>query len=288
MRPCWFYAMESRNHWLVCVFIIYFLNGLSLCIHSRSTTALLSGEWFWEVVEVDFKPVNYYYGLVTGRDFVYPQPDCETRVYAPRFPTMAKGTKKGGKGKSRNSANPSAGATSYTGPISLPQAISEHAQITKRLAITGLVTSVSGDVNAIFSSDCTSAGDWSEMSGVYDSYRPLAIKLHYMPLYRYDRISSSTSVVVYPVATVIDYNDGTTALTSWNDAVDYDSFELHHFNTPFTREVRASGVQQMAFFPTSAAPTSLYSIKFWSNSNASAIDIGRYVLEYLVQFKGAR
>lgn len=173
-----------------------------------------------------------------------------------------------------------ADALVYRGPTKLPLSSLNQRIVETELKYTSLVTtSGSGQLIPVFGNAPTNASDWSNLIASFDEYRTLSMVVAFIPKDRYTHTN-----VAYPVSVVVD-NDSSGALSSHAGAAAYESFKLVSLEVPFKTVWKMSGVTQATWI-TTASPTSNAWIKWYSDTLSNSSDYGRFVVSYLVQFRG--
>jgi hypothetical protein len=171
------------------------------------------------------------------------------------------------------------GAVIYRGPISgLPwkQSLDLHTCLLALDVVSS--TSVGGAIGAVFGSSPGTSSDWTAAAGLFREYRTLGIEVTYVPNTKYSTVSQG---VMY---SVVDYQSST-ALASYAAASANSSVGIHDTSGRFTVLARMHNVNDAQWSPT-ASPLSLYWIKLYADTLAAATNYGRYLVRYLVQFRG--
>jgi len=87
-----------------------------------------------------------------------------------------------------------------------------------------------------------------------------------------------------PIAVVVDM-DSSTALSSYVIGTEYSSDKMIAGGTRWTKDAYMSGSENSGFQSTTA-PTATFWIKSYSSQNSVSITLGRFLVYYLVQFRG--
>jgi len=150
----------------------------------------------------------------------------------------------------------------------------------KMIFDTPATTNSSGNLNDVFGNLPSVASNWSNIAAVFDEYRVLAMKLSFKSNF----FTGGTLVSLAPIVSVVDL-DTSPALTSYVFASNYSSAKEFKAMTNWSRTYLMSGTENTGFIST-ASPTTTAYIKVWSASNPASTLIGRYVVNYYVQFRG--
>jgi hypothetical protein len=137
----------------------------------------------------------------------------------------------------------------------------------------------SGNNNLTLGNSPASTSNWSNVSAVFDEYRVLAMKLQYRP-----NEFNGGSVVQAPITSVIDY-DTSAALTGYTLAAQYSSQVEFRGSQNWTRTAYMSGVENSGFVST-GSPGNTFWIKLYTSGNTINTTLGRYVITFVVQFRG--
>lgn len=195
--------------------------------------------------------------------------------------------RKGGRGRQRNisqrTGNISTTATKYSGPI-IPASFKQMNDTrTEILRLdTELVASGSGVIANVLGSNPTAYSNWSGLSVAYDEYRVLSMSVHFEPYQRYHDAALNQS----PIYIVTDRADAT-ALTSYQNALEYGSVTLHNTADRWNKAIKMNGIEDAAWIPISSGVSALY-IKLWSSILTNSTAIGRLSTTLLVQFRGTK
>lgn len=176
---------------------------------------------------------------------------------------------------------PSPNSLSYNGPIAVPHA--------KEQAISNTVvlfdcldfqTTMAGVMNASYGSQPDFAPKWSSFSALWEEFRVLGWKVHYVPSNRYTR----GTVYTAPIVGVVDRKDAA-PLSSYAEASGYESARILSLDTPWTVEVKMQNAEEAQFMPTDSPSSHTY-IKFYGDVLSSSTKYGKVFISYLVQFRG--
>lgn len=190
----------------------------------------------------------------------------------------------GGKGKNgRKHASKnrevSATATQYRGPILLPKSLEQDRPVAMNFSYTAaLNASVGGVVDYVNGSGLAlSAGDWASLAAVWHEYRVLGFEFNYQPLATY---TSSYP----PLIVVMDRNNSAT-LGSYATAANHESAVLLPSRYPWKKLIKMSGIEESVWTPVATTLSTMY-IKLYGDSFATSQNLGRYLMTFLVQFRG--
>lgn len=191
-----------------------------------------------------------------------------------------------GKKKKKSSDQPSANSQSYSGPI-IPRAMKEEEELyTVPLKFTGVVSSTAGGViDSYYSSDPSSyaLSEWTALAGLYGEYRILGMEMKFAPYNRY----SKTTVVCTPLLVLVDRENPTSTLGSYQTAMSHESCRIVTLEDPWTEKARMQNAEESQFIATSSAKA-LWSIKFYADGLSVSTAYGRSFVFLLIQFRGRR
>ncbi len=173
----------------------------------------------------------------------------------------------------------------YTGPIDTLAFREQCDTHTYVLRLAGTIASSAGGViNTVFDSfsqvGATSA--WTQLSALYNEFRVLAMKVHMLPVNKYQTASTQ-----FPILSVVD-RVGTTALSSLTDAAAYASCMEHVTGSTVTRVVRMDGLDEGVFANTASGPSTsarLY-VKLYGSGLAASTNYYQYLNTIVVQMRG--
>lgn len=139
-------------------------------------------------------------------------------------------------------------------------------------------TDGSGNIATVFSAAVAGAQNWTNYAAVFDEYRVLAQKVTFEPFW-------TVNTTFAPFASVIDRSDAT-ALTSYGLAERYASHKKKMGKSSWRQSVSMSSPEEAGFSATTASTTTFWWIKTYSSGNTASQTIGRYNVEFIVQFRG--
>jgi len=139
----------------------------------------------------------------------------------------------------------------------------------------------SGNLTQVFGNNPSSVAGWSSLLGTFDEYRVLGMRLQFLPLEL-----NGALVVQAPIAACVDY-DSLTPATSYVYLAQYDSYyeASQDKADKWHKYALMSGVEN-AGFTTTSSPVNTFWIKTFSSGNTPSVNLGRWVLTYLIQFRG--
>ncbi len=184
---------------------------------------------------------------------------------------------------SSNTGNISMTALRYNGPIipsSFKQGIDTRTEVMR--LDQDLTSSGSGVLATVVGSNPQSYSNWTALSAAYDEYRVLSMSSHFEPYQRYHDATLNTS----PIYVVIDRADST-ALTSYQNALEYSSVSLFNTADRWNKTVKMNGVEDAVWTPVSTGVSTLY-IKMYASILTNSTAIGRLATTVLVQFRGTK
>jgi len=191
------------------------------------------------------------------------------------------GMRRGRKGARGAAREISEAATQYSGPATLGRAVRGIDLHTLDLHYEmPFGSDVSGNIIQVFSNNPSGGSNWTAISGTFEGYRTLAMRLSYTPANRYTR----GTVATYPIVTTIDYED-LANLGSYAQAAYSSSFRSHTLDDPFSVTARMFGVESAGFVPTST-PVNTFVIKCYANNLSISTLYGLLIIDYRVQFRG--
>ncbi len=144
-----------------------------------------------------------------------------------------------------------------------------------------LTADASGNLATVWSSDPSSGSNWVNYAATFDSFRCLGMRVSFEPNHV---VGGSTSTVFGPISIVTDY-DSSTALVSHATAARFANYQEVPGNRKWKHTAAMFGVEA-ARFVDSSAPQSFFWIKIYSTGNTNNLTIGRFHIDYVVQFRG--
>jgi hypothetical protein len=140
----------------------------------------------------------------------------------------------------------------------------------------------SGVINNVFSTDPSTAPDWSSLQAEFDEFRVLAMEVHWVPRNKYDYSTLTPRPTIF---SIVDHSDGVAALSSYDTAVQYESAVLHSTADEFKTRWSMSGTDEAGYIPT-ASPSPVGSVKYYSSYSGATGTAARVHIVRRVQFRG--
>jgi len=190
-------------------------------------------------------------------------------------------TKQHKKSRSQNKAADPA----YHGKLK-PASIAKQLSTFKKFgSYVSPATSTAGGVmaNAFVVSPST-LNDWGNLQNDWTEYRILAWKVEFIPSFE-DSFPSSTAQGGLLIG-VIDRTSSTTALSSTQQALEYEGAKYGSINKRLMLEAKAHGTNEMAWVNIT---TSSYwaSVRFYSTALTASTNYGNLVVSILTEFRSA-
>lgn len=139
----------------------------------------------------------------------------------------------------------------------------------------------SGNINTVLANNPNVTANWGDYTAVWDEYRCLAMEVQFKPT---QYVGGASAMAFAPIIVVIDY-DSIAALTGYTLGSQYSSQKEFPGGRPWKRTIYLSGVENCGFISTLSPIANGY-IKTWSASNTVSLKLGRFHVEYFVQFRG--
>ncbi len=173
----------------------------------------------------------------------------------------------------------------YSGPVVMPRAALAQRTVVIRLTNTVVLSSIgTGVLSGVITSNPTSAGAWSAFSGQFETYRVLALRVHFMPHAHYWAAASPNTVAQSGPIVTTCRRDLQTVSTSYAQEFDFDAAQVQPGDKPQVRTVKMSGVDEAAFSPVSTG-VALMVVGYYGEIAAS-VTWGTAFVDYTVEFKG--
>ncbi len=138
-----------------------------------------------------------------------------------------------------------------------------------------------GNIQDVFQSQPGGATNWSDLANVFDSFRVLGMRVTFDPTLI---VGGSTSTSYAPIAVVCDYNSST-ALVSYAQAAQYANYAEHPGQRRWEFAAGMFGIET-AVFQDTASPQAKFYVKLFSTGGTASVTIGRFTVDYVVQFRG--
>ncbi len=153
-----------------------------------------------------------------------------------------------------------------------------------RLAVTGALSADgSGNILTSLSLNPSTYQEWTELAELFDEFRVVSGVFHFIPTNRYNRASSD---VVRGLMVCFD-NDSSTALTSYNDAVEYANVKCHNLSDPFQYHFSRPNITPSAYWTDVAtASGSAGAVLLTGAGFTNSLAAGIYYQELFVEFRG--
>lgn len=145
-----------------------------------------------------------------------------------------------------------------------------------------IASDVSGNIQQTYSNDPNNSAYWSSYYQNFDQYRVLGVRLTFEPLII---VGGSTATVRAPISVVTDYDDST-SLTAYSLAETYSDHQRHYSDKRFVKVACESISTDSWNNAITSAPTNGFWIKLFSSGNTASTNLGRILVEYVVQFRG--
>jgi len=142
-----------------------------------------------------------------------------------------------------------------------------------------LTSDGSGTLNTVWSNNPSPSANWTGAAAVYDEYRTLMYRVEFEPI-----MFNGQVIAQAPIAICVDM-DTSTALTAYSLAAQYSSDKVQAGGKRWHIEAYMSGVPTGQFIST-GSPVANCWIKSYSTGNSVSVTLGRYLVSYLIQFRG--
>jgi len=169
---------------------------------------------------------------------------------------------------------------SYNGPVDSARFDNQTVVVLMMLKYQASYTYTSGTAATVWPNNPNNDPGWSSLAAEFDEYRCLGMDLHYIKWDPYQ-----TSEARPPIASVVDHSGDTTALTSYDNAIQYESSQMHSSVDNWKRTWKASGFEELSWTPT-ASPIVTGSIKTYSTTGGTPGIPGKVLLDMLIEFRG--
>ena len=139
-------------------------------------------------------------------------------------------------------------------------------------------------------SDPSGSPGWGNYTNIFDEYRVLTVRLHYIPWNwaanpTYAVMSTIVNAFGGTIAVGID-RDNTTDPTGINDLLGLESCKVHPVGKEFTKTYHMNSTLEAAWADTSS-PKTVGSFKLYATGLTNSTNYGQIFLEFLIQFRGA-
>jgi hypothetical protein len=198
------------------------------------------------------------------------------------MPGGARKKKSSRKGRQANRrTNVSESTLVYRGPYSLPRVGQQaHTDVVELTAVTAMNSDSGGGMDLVINNDPSGYTDWSSYAALWDEYRPLAMKLTFIPNNQY----SKTTTICVPLYVVID-RDSAGALSSKNQAIQYESCKIKSLENRWTYGAKMHGPTGAGWI-TTAATSPTWWIKSFAVGLTGSTGYGDSIVVLLIQVRG--
>jgi hypothetical protein len=151
--------------------------------------------------------------------------------------------------------------------------------------VVGSTSSAAGLVNDALSLNPSGYDDWSTISTMFDEFRVVAGKLHYVPNNRYSKVSTITS----PAVMFFDNDSSTPGLTTIAQCYQYRVSSCGSLDDPQTLSWKRPGITPSAYWTDVGSPAnSVGSVSMFSAGNTASTTYGLYFAEIMVEARSRR
>jgi len=191
--------------------------------------------------------------------------------------------KKGRRKRPDMARGPPLGATSYTGPISMPVRTRDADTQLARLSIVSVISSSSGGSIAIqYQNVPSSSVEWSNYFNLYEEFRVVAQRVTWQPT-RTNFVT--TGPILYgPAVYTVDRNAGLSPPTSVSGAFQKSNAVVANIQKPHRSVIRAGTAQEMLFQQVTS-PGGTWAWAMTCTGLDPSTVYGVVFVEYLVQFR---
>lgn len=174
----------------------------------------------------------------------------------------------------------------YTGPVKPLSANHQISTFKKYGAWLVAATSTAGGViNNAFVVSPSTLNDWGNLQNDWSEYRILAFKVKYVPLFK-NAPNSTAAAIGGLLLGVVDRTSSTTALTSTQQALEFEGCQMAAINEELTLSGKATGANELAWVNIT---TSSYwaSVRYYSTVLSTSNNYGNFIVELLVELRSA-
>lgn len=169
----------------------------------------------------------------------------------------------------------------FRGPVRNPKSRNEVSIIRTNIVSSSAATSSgAGVIATTFTTNPNGTNGWSSWVALFDEYRVLALELKFVPLWH----TLPTGVAGGTLLMVVDH-DSVAALSSFNNACNYESLKTGSIDRPMTHTYRLDGTLESNFINTSS-PTGLQGVKVYANGLSNSTQYGNFIGTFLIEFRG--
>lgn len=174
----------------------------------------------------------------------------------------------------------------YTGPIKPLSANHQTTSFKKYGAWLLAATSTAGGViNNAFVVSPSTLNDWGNLQNDWSEYRILAWKVKYIPLFK-NAPNSTAAAIGGLLLGVVDRTSTTTALTSTQQALEYEGCKYCAINEELVLEAKATGANELAWVNITSS-SYWASVRFYSTVLSTNNNYGNFLVELLVELRSA-
>jgi hypothetical protein len=167
----------------------------------------------------------------------------------------------------------------FRGPVRNPKSRNEVSIIRTNIVSSSTASSNgSGVIATTYTTNPNGTNGWSSWVALFDEYRVLALELKYVPLWH--TLPSGTAGGT--LLMVVDH-DSVAALSSFNNACNYESLKTGSIDRPMTHTYRLDGTLESNFINTSS-PTGLQGVKVYANGLTNSTQYGNFIGTFLIEF----
>jgi hypothetical protein len=215
----------------------------------------------------------------------------EVKSVIPRLPAnfFSLFTSKG-KGPARLNLSPAMlNFVSKSNNSSLKEALLRQNHYTVRMTRGGVEAKSSGAGTLAdgFSLDPSTFDEWSSFNTLFDEFRVMGGKVHYVPRDRY----SKTTTSCFPIIAAYDNDSTSNPVTTLATAWQYPQAKPHTLEDPFVFEWRRPNITSSAYWDDVATPSSSLGIVFVISDVGTLTPstiYGNYFVEFEVEFRSRR
>lgn len=172
----------------------------------------------------------------------------------------------------------------------LRSSVVDNRVYTRRVPYAVTITSdATGRINNVLNLNPLSAPEWASLSGLYDEFRVIGVALTLVPRTTFSVTQNQNMVIV-----ALD-NDSSTVQNSYEQAAEYNNRYIFpsvwatERALKFTFARPTSGTENTILWRDVAAPaTSIGAVVLYSEALSTTVTYFKGLLEYIIEFRGAR
>lgn len=165
-------------------------------------------------------------------------------------------------------------------------------QYYKIRGVVAMSTDGSGVMNDVINNDPSGYQDWSALASLFDSYKTLGIKIRYTP----DLPNDTSTTTSFKGLYVYGDPDSTTAVTSINEAIQYQNCKVfnmyrpwsYYYKIPSATSVANNGIVLSGGFRDAATTTARCCIAFMGSGFDLSTTYGTAMVTLYVALKNRR